>query len=771
MRKVGLLAALVCLGLGCTDDALSHGSSATGSTDDTSSATATSDETTLTGEPEADLPGDPTPNPDYPRLFVRPEHKPIVLDRIEREPYATALALLELRAATEPAVAPSPNAWHLDTELRNAPIVRSAAFLAWLFDDPAYADVALARLDAFAASFDTAPTTDSNIRMLYVTYAYTDAIDLLLGAGFLSEDEADVHIEKLLTLCEQIHAKFVADPIARQLYLIPGQNNHPIRTALAMAYVANAYPERTSEAAWRNWALSELDYLWGPTGHYLAADGSISEGPAYAQFAWAPSLAFYLAMQMTHNDDMMVTRDCVTRNDDDPWTDHGCVQDEVFVFTNAFDDPRFFAHVDWQLELRMPSGQWPPVDDARRRNFSSPALMTTMGGGGEYLWYWLSNVDGELPMSRGCYIAEHHLVHVDDSLTPVEPGFETVFHPDSGDAVLRSGWDPDARWLLLLAEHGDARKTLHDHVDGLSFQIAAYGEYLIMDPGYYKPNDLGNAETADSPAHNVLLIDGRSAPAKGVFTDFGDADAFLGATHDGEAIDYAEAWQEYQGTRVDRAVVMVDERYFVVADTLTTTAVDPREHAFRVSGNGGYDSGGSFQLLAEGARWERDLAGVDLYLRSTSSGMTVVEPAYVENTAPHVHDIGEGPQHHAVVDGVVSDLSPGFLAVLAPYQVGAAADAPEAPLLVEPVDLGPGAAAWTVTGADFVDLVLSREPEHPGPFVLPDNRVLTTDARLVVWRMQGDAFVLLARGTSLEIDAMTVIDGGDADAITVFEAL
>ncbi len=158
-----------------------------------------------------------------------------------------------------------------------------------------------------------------------------------------------------------------------------------------------------------------------------------------------------------------------------------------------------------------------------------------------------------------------------------------------------------------------------------------------------------------------------------------------------------------------------------------------------------------------------------MHMRSTTPGLLLREPDYVEGQPPHVHEIESGHAHHAVLDGVVDDVSPGFLAVLAPYRVDAAPGSLESPLLVEPIDLGPGATAWIVSGAGFVDLVLSRELDTPGPFLLPDNRLLATDARLVIWRMQGSELVLLSRGTVLEVDNVTVLDGGDPDGLTVFE--
>ena len=55
---------------------------------------------------------------------------------------------------------------------------------------------------------------------------------------------------------------------------------------------------------------------------------------------------------------------------------------------------------------------------------------------------------------------------------------------------------------LVELERADAVHIgLHDHVDGTSFSLAAFGEYLLIDTGYYKPNSLTNSRTADADAH------------------------------------------------------------------------------------------------------------------------------------------------------------------------------------------------------------------------------------------------------------------------------
>jgi len=319
------------------------------------------------------------------------------------------------------------------------------------------------------------------------------------------------------------------------------------------------------------------------------------------------------------------------RNDRDPWTDHGCVDGEPFVYSTPMRDPAFARTMEWSLALRLPWGPRPPKGDAYFNSPNGQALLTGFGADEAFAWDWQVNRDEPLEVTHGADLVPHHLVW--PVLTPADgpPEWTTRVMTEAGDAVFRSSWDEDAVWGLLIAESGAARKTLHDHVDSTSFSMAAYGEYLLLDPGYYKPSDLDNARTAHSPAHNLVLIDGLAAPNKGLLNNFGDADATLEHPLVGGRLEYVEAHQDYQDSHVERSVVFVDGRWFLLADRITTEATEPREHAWRMSGYAGRTAGGEFTLRDDGARWERPLAGADLWLASTAPDLAVELPPFEEN--------------------------------------------------------------------------------------------------------------------------------------------
>jgi len=343
--------------------------------------------------------------------------------------------------------------------------------------------------------------------------------------------------------------------------------------------------------------------------------------------------------------------------------------------------------------------------------------------------------------------------------------------------VFRSGWDEDARWLLLVAENGPAHKTLHDHVDGTSFTLAAYGEYLLLDPGYYKPDDMDNAVTAHGDSHNLILIDGQGPPDKGLLIDFGDADAFLENTLDGEALAYAEAHESYQDSTIERSVVFVRDRYFVVADRLETTHGAARPHAWRLGGWAGLDVPGVFEprdcsgTTGCGARWERERAGVDVHLAATDPGLQVVEPPHTPLQAPHVEafDRERNVVDHGVIDGVVQGLAPGYLAVLAPYRVAASTGDEDDVPAVTALDAGADAAAWLVETAEGTELCWLRKPGAAGALTLPGGEEVTSDAELIVLDVAGAQFGLVARGTTAAIDGSTVVTAGADEPVAKVE--
>ncbi|MCB9797856.1 MAG: heparinase II/III family protein [Alphaproteobacteria bacterium] len=708
---------------------------------------------------------EPEPEPEapwvqqHPGLMVTAADKERILARLDRSPYD--IILEELRTSAERELrTPDPDDWDHSAHGYNGTVAQDAAFLAWLLDDPAYAEKARQAFALLEPGLEDSTDWDVNIRSVRPIMGYCNAYDLLMGMDALSEEEATEARDKLLDITDALFERYVDDDVVRQIALGVSQNNHPIRTASAIGYAALTFPDHPDAEEWSNFAVSELSYLWGPDGRYIQDDGGVSEGPFYFGFGASAALAYFIAARTTEegggaDPDREFVRDCRNRQDVDPWAPNTCVEGERFRFENPLFGERLPAAMEWSLSLRLPDGLRPPLGDAYLYAMNGSALITGFGGPGHARWDWETVLERPYEMDHGNDLLPQHLAWVDDSEEAAPPPWTSRVLPEAGTAALRSGWDADARWLLFVAEAGAARKTLHDHADGLSFSMAAYGDYLLVDPGYYKPNTLDNAVTSAPQAHNVVLIDGEGAPDKGLLTDFGDADAFLLRQHEGLALELAGGDTEYQDTTLSRDVLFVRGRYFIVVDRLASGS-GPREHAWRLGGYAGYDAGHVFELHTDGATWEREQGGVRVYLAATAEGLSVQEPPLVEGEAPHVHefDLERTVGHHGVIDGVVQAEAPGFLAVLAPYAVGEAGA--RGPLEVEALDLGPGLAGWRVEGADGVDHVVLREAGAAESFTLPSGEAVTLTADAALW---GEGLAALLGPGSLSVDGLTRASG------------
>jgi hypothetical protein len=619
--------------------------------------------------------------------MVRADQRDAILDRVAREPWASIHARLE-EQSLRPAVDTSPP-WSGGTHGANAETAEAAAFLAWLHEDADAAARALALFPTFTSDWDSNQDWDINIRMAQPLIGYSNAVDLLRGAGLAGEAELAEMEEKLLLVTRQFFEAYVETDATRRLTLGVSQNNHPLRSASAIGYVALLLRERPETEAWLDFAGSEISYLYGPDGRYVQPDGGVSEEPFYFGFGYGPAAAFILAARSALGDERTLQRDCRNRNEADPWLvgPEDCVDGERFAMADPMADGTLSRAMDWTIALRLPSGYRAPVGDGYWNLLNGSALLAAEPGEGRghYLWDGLGRADEPLPSTWGLDMLPWHLSHARDDVVAQEPPWSTRFFPDTGQAAFRSGWDEDARFALFTCESGAARKTLHDHVDGLALQLDAYGESLLVDPGYYKPNELDNALTADAGSHNVHLVDGAGAPDKGLLNDWGDADcAIRDSDFDGE-LPWVWGTQSYGGVIVERVVVFVADRFLAVADHASwdsTSPEIPHDHSMRWHLNADFDAGGTWFPGEGSIHMQRDHAGLDAYFSSDLGIPEIREPEYVPLHAPHVHEFDRQRSvgDHAVADVTMPQAGDVTMtAVLVPYRVSAPEGSEDAP--------------------------------------------------------------------------------------------
>ena len=217
---------------------------------------------------------------------------------------------------------------------------------------------------------------------------------------------------------------------------------------------------------------------------------------------------------------------------------------------------------DYNLDVSMPDGYAPGLNDAGRTN-----MMTQAALGLNYFperkdYQWLATLGKEGTL----------------------PSVGSIALPFSGHIVMRSGWQKDDRYMLFDAGpfgYG------HQHEDALSFVIYAYGKYMLVDPGNY-PYDSSEWRkyVLSTRAHNTIMVDGceqhrrdraretyvLSRPMPIRWASSTKLDYALSTYDDGYASDNSVQ------VKHARTVFFVKPDYWIVTDSLTPA--DDKPHRY-----------------------------------------------------------------------------------------------------------------------------------------------------------------------------------------------
>lgn len=695
----------------------------------------------------------------YPHMLMLPEMKEIVLKRAlaDVEPYKTKMQNINSIAEREYNPG-NPNEWQSKPEEDNASTAQANAFLAYLFDDDTRAKKAIDFLKKIRTDFETNKVYDTNIRIPRSVIPYINALDLLSGTDFITEEEKEEIKARIVEVVDDFFNMYVRGTMA--VVHLPTQNNYNIKTASTIAYAAIAFPDAPNQREWWNFSLSELGYMFSKESHYIQEDGGVSEEPFYYGFALSSAVPVFIAYKNTFgNKSAIVSRDCSLRNPVPPWDDVNCIDEEEYEFKNPLDSELFINSLDWTLKLRLPVGDRPPVGDGP---FNSTNVISVLSGiyeKPEYVWDAIENEKNPYSTFDDVYF----MVYFNDEIPSAPPRWSpTQFFTISGDAVFRSDWTNEAVWLMLKCEKGPVHMTVHDHVDGTSFQLFAFGEYLAIDTGYYKPNNMDNAVTSHFQNHNVILIDNAGPPDKGLLTNFGDTDCYLENIYDSDIFDYAEARMNYQNTDLTRSLLFVRNRYAIIFDDLNSTS--SHEYTFRIHGYAGYDSGGIYSDLSLGGKWERTKAGLDSFVISTAGIPIYEHPTYQKYSSPNVHlfENDRIVRDHTVLDAVVSGEDVSFVSVFYPYKVNSTTPS-EMPATVNLISSSPGTAVVQINTPDGnKDVCIANRTGNTISITLSDGKVIETDARSAFVGIT-DSIAFIIRGTYLKVNGQTIPLEGTAE--------
>jgi uncharacterized heparinase superfamily protein len=268
------------------------------------------------------------------------------------------------------------------------------------------------------------------------------------------------------------------------------------------------------------------------------------------------------------------------------------------------------AGLEFSLHVHQPSGSMPSFSDGDVRSFL-PLL-----------------AQGAALFDRG------DMQFVATGGAQGTPPRERIAHfPSSGYHVLRSDWrSADAQHLVF--DCGPLGEGNHGHFDALSFELAANGRALIVDPGRYTYSEAGEDKNwrvhfRSTAAHNTVCVDGLNQtryipkPIKeasrhahgsvrhkisGPAPETSLVEAFGGRQLDlmrGRCVSH-----EYDAVH-ERCIVFVDRRYWIVSDWLRAET----EHDYALN----------FQLGAA-AQGQTRLHGEEAFTLLHSPDLVIAQP-------------------------------------------------------------------------------------------------------------------------------------------------
>ncbi len=526
--------------------------------------------------------------------------------RIDREPYAGWNARLADTATEIIAGNAGETAW---LRAGNARLLATAYALRP--DDPGSAEwgrqAALLLAAMPAGSYPGAFPDQSDLEISEAAADWATAYDTLAGAGYPFEDTGVAGIEntikqRLASLRDYLSASFTPfSPSIEWDFLSAAwtgathADNHHVKRYAALVLVSLAIPEMAGSGADLNDGesklLASLDTMTASAPEDSA--GVWAEGPGYHRYSFTEYCPALVAL------------------------DHiGRVSFKSLADLTA-------SH-RWLYETVMPDGFCPPVDDNEAVVFQPAGLLYSLypddPDRGRFHWFW--RLAGS-PVQTA-YLPEY-LAWFDDTppaaLTPEDLGMPLVTaSPEGGFARMRGGWDADDDWLMLLAEHGEARTggQAHEHPDPNTLLYYTRGELMLIDSGYggFSAHDA----TRFAENHNLVLVDGKGPSAASQPSGFGywaanGVDAHITDAAAADRLAFVRAETLYENAFFTRTVLYVNNRFAYVFDDLHSST--PRTYTLLWHGNGGGTSGGNWLDRSGGGAWVRGNAGLRAHIAGT----------------------------------------------------------------------------------------------------------------------------------------------------------
>ena len=585
----------------------------------------------------------------FPRLVAAADRWAFVREQVQNsvEPYRTDFRQATSGADAAPAE-PSVSDYDPNACLYNARLARKAAVRFWGQGNAADAAKASALIRNTDPNFEvwTYDTLDHGgilvsqaLILLCQTYEILAVSD---GFGPGEAEQAAATIKQLAASMVHFYVDFMP------LWLMATRNNHTIKFWAGIGYVALTFNDWDRAAELINGALTETVY-WQLEIQNCPGAGCCPEGPNYLAYSAINYLPFFLAYSR-FADGRVYPYKTSCAHHVWPWC-----EPEIVEMGDPLDDARFIELHEWWRRLRLPGGYGPPLDDANLHCFPL-GVIAAVTGDGRYQW---AHENGAQCMNFTGDLSWEQMLLTPDAPAAQTPPDDELFwsSPEAGQAVARSGWDDDARYLLLNAEHDKARVQGmgHEQPDATSFQLVALGEMFLIDSGYISYDE--RQHVAGPENHNLILVDGQGPPRgfQGLGTD---VDAYLTeAQRDGD-VAYFVAQSAWAGASFTRWTGLIADDYFVVADWADGNGA----HAYDWLGHtqAGGTTNGEFFPADNGATLQRPNGDMTLAVAAAPGGAVLSD---YEDEHGFSHG---GIQLHRVLRARAVADDPTFLAVFAP---------------------------------------------------------------------------------------------------------
>lgn len=569
---------------------------------------------------------------------------------------------------------------------------------------------------------------------------YATAYDTMRGAGYDFGADDAVIVDRLADLASELYDNYV-HPETAGTFTNLHNNNHRSKSGAALVVAALALaeytpapeddPRQTREPTlWLEYGLDQVDLIMRYV--LVSGDGAYGEGPFYLRYAAQNLLPFARAW-----DRLIDGRPYVAAS-------------RGLTIPSLWSHPLFRRTQRWELDMTLPDGSLAPIDDGN----PGRSYYFGLAPGDEaaaFAWRW-ANAPAPYDTEGNVDLSVDAIVAYDDSVVPVPPaGSATAFYVEGGSAVFRSDWSSDAVMAVVQAEHDTASEfgrdrqgrgvgpQSHEHAEPGAFLLHAFGERLLLDPGYL---DFANRGLVNRPQdHNIILVDdmGPVDYLTGSVSWRGkagrppvDGNAMLSSTLDSGFIDTATVTSRYgqprtRAAEVERRFLFADDHYLVIADDVIGRGPPARNYTWLLHGNGGETSGGTFERTELGGRWTQGAARLD-------SAIAFERPPVVE-VVTGIHENPGGLQAtHSVLRASVEGETLRALQLVYPTR------AQSAPAVIERLRIS-GLLALTLTDVDQDRRLLAvrSAPDDgtdihvkgwDGPVVDTDGDLIVVDAHL-----------------------------------------